>query len=165
MSLWRDNGDADATPRPIAAAQGAKQLRLGSDGFCLASATSVLGGLIRAGELQNGINHALQFITDPSHWSRNAPRLNRSAGGVAGFVWPASSSDDPRTDQFATSGNMYEGSLLAIPPSVDVQRLNFRTKNNGTELRILRNIATTFQRCGAAHACMLAPVACCLLFP
>ena len=59
MGLWRRGGDA-AAPRPVAAAAGADQLRLGSDGFCLAAATSLLGGLIREGELQNGAVQAIR---------------------------------------------------------------------------------------------------------
>jgi hypothetical protein len=142
--LWLASGAA-ASPRPIDVGTGARQLRMGTDGFCLAAATSSLGGLIRAGELQNGIHHALQVIADPSRWNRNARGRNHTGPS---FVWPASSSDDPDNDQFATSGNLYEGALLAIPPTVDIERLKFRSATNSTKLRVLRNIATAFQRYG-----------------
>lgn len=143
-ALWHGSGEA-ARPRPVDAAAGASQLRMGTDGFCLAAATSLLGGLIRTGELQNGIGHALQVILDPSRWNRNAPGRKRNG---AAFVWPASSSDNPASDQFATSGNMYEGAILAIPAAVDISQMKFRSSPNITKLRILRNIATAFQQFG-----------------
>jgi len=115
---------------------------MSTDGICLAAGTSLLGGLIRAGELRAGIPHALQIIVGPSRWNRHAPG-NRSG---ASFVWPASSSDNPAP--FATSGNMYEGSLFAIPPTVSIGRMQFRSANNETKLAILRNLATALQRYG-----------------
>ncbi len=124
MSLWRAGGDV-ASPRPNAASPNASQLRLGSDGFVVAAGTSALGGLIRSGELQNGIFHALQFVADPWRWNRNCPGSKLRSWGA--YVWPASSSDDPTRDEFGTTGNLYEGGLLAIPPSVNVSALPFRT--------------------------------------
>lgn len=124
MSLWRAGGDV-ALPRPNAAAPNATQLRLGSDGFVVAAGTSALGGLIRSGELQNGIFHALQFVADPWRWNRNCPGSKLRSWGA--YVWPASSSDDPTHDEFGTAGNLYEGGLLAIPSSVNISALSFRT--------------------------------------
>ncbi len=124
MSLWRTSSDV-ALPRPNAALSNATQLRLGSDGFVLAAGTSALGGLIRSGELQNGIFHALQFVADPWRWNRNCPGSKLRSWGA--YVWPASSSDDPTHDEFGTTGNLYEGGLLAIPPSVNISTLPLRT--------------------------------------
>ncbi|MSU59656.1 MAG: hypothetical protein EXS35_16070 [Pedosphaera sp.] len=72
---------------------------------------SNLGGLIRMGELSGGIRHAL------------SARVNRERlGGRNSFqkpstVWPAAGSD-------AASGEFLNvGSLLAIPPGVDIRAL------------------------------------------
>lgn len=124
MSMWRAGGEV-ALPRPNAVASTATQLRLGSDGFVVAAGTSAIGGLIRSGELQNGIFHALQFCTNPWRWNRNCPGAKLRSWGA--YVWPASSSDDPTHDEFGTSGNLYEGGLLAIPPTVNISTFPFRT--------------------------------------
>ncbi len=87
----------------------------------VAAGTSSLGGMIRKGELTSGtaglgtgIRHALQGIVYPRALNRNAP-------GGRSFVWPASSSDPP--SGYDTAGNVYMGSLLAIPPWVDITKL------------------------------------------
>ena len=88
-----------------------------------ASGAPSLGGLIRAGELQNGIKHALRAIA--------------GVGQVrAGARWPASASDGD-----ATVGNVYESSLLAIPHSVNLDTLNFQTVQG-------KNIALALQQYG-----------------
>ena len=95
-----------------------------------AAGTASLGGLIRKGELTGGIRHALAVGTDPSNLNSNAP------GGKT-FVWPACSSDyefpqslwppntKPYEDWYGKRGNLFIGSLLAIPPDVDVAQLGF----------------------------------------
>jgi len=42
----------------------------------------------------------------------------------------------------------FEGSVLAIPPTVDIHGLQFRSRGNASKLTILRNIATAFQQYG-----------------
>jgi hypothetical protein len=77
--------------------------------------------MIRRGELVNGtggfgtgIRHALQGAVPPFGMNRNAP-------GGRTWVWPASSSDPPST--YDVVGNVYMGSLLAIPPGVNINTL------------------------------------------
>ncbi len=96
----------------------------------IAAGMSSLGGMIRKGELVNGtaglrtgIRHALQGIVYPKGLNRNVP------GGTPcvypnpcrSWVWPASSSDPPWG--YDTIGNVYMGSLLAIPPWVNIHNL------------------------------------------
>jgi len=87
----------------------------------VAAGTSSLGGMIRLGELVNGtgelgtgIRHALQGGGYGKAYNRNAP-------GGNSWVWPASLSDPPST--YDVTGNVYMGSLLAIPPWVDINAL------------------------------------------
>jgi hypothetical protein len=91
----------------------------------VASGTSSLGGMIRKGELVNGtagfgtgIRHALQAVVPPAALSWNAP-------GRRPFVWPASSADTPAFQRrgYEATGNVYMGSLLAIPSSVNLDGL------------------------------------------
>ena len=82
---------------------------------------SAIGGLIREGELLNGIPHAVAVCLQ-------RPGLNRNAPGGSPFVWPASSADDGwdlpvNQGGYGETGNIYMGSLLAIPPDVDVGAL------------------------------------------
>ena len=85
-----------------------------------AGGMSVLGGLIRTDELANlDIEHALAVAVDRSG-------LNKMVGGQAvGFVWPASWADGTSTPgaNYGTTGNLHMGSLLAIPPSVNINNL------------------------------------------
>jgi hypothetical protein len=101
-------------------------LRLNGAGFSswhgsVAAGTSAAGGMIRktefsmgTGGLKTGIRHALQGVF-------YGPTFNRYAPGGRSFVWPASSSDNPSS--YGTVGNVFMGSLLAIPSWVDVNAL------------------------------------------
>lgn len=105
----RADGDLDA--------EAMERTDLGGPGFVPTPNAAVpfglsgLGGLIRVGELQNGIRHAL------------AARVPRERiGGRRDFatpstVWPASGGDVP--------GNEFLniGTLLALPPEVDIRKL------------------------------------------
>jgi hypothetical protein len=76
---------------------------------------SAIAGIIRRSELVKGvIPHALGIAVHGNALNKNAP------GGTT-FVWPASSSDGGGS--YGSSGNLYMGSLLAIPPSVDLSTL------------------------------------------
>jgi hypothetical protein len=82
-----------------------------------AGGMSALGGLMRRDELARGkIPHALAVAVNGSAMNRNAP------GGNA-FVWPASWADGGDGSDYGTTGNLYMGSLLAIPPEVDLAAL------------------------------------------
>ena len=85
-----------------------------------AGGMSALGGLIRRHELQqNNIPHALAVAVHPKALNRNVPGTSHA------WKWPASWADGLTNpgDRYGNSGNVYMGSLLAIPPSVDVNRL------------------------------------------
>jgi len=91
---------------------------------------SSLGGLIRRGELTGGIRHALAVGTDPTNLNSHAPDGRT-------FIWPACASDyefpqslwppntKPYEDWYGKQGNLFVGTLLAIPPEVDVATLGF----------------------------------------
>ena len=76
------------------------------------SGASMLGGLIRKGELRWGIPHALALRV-------RADLVNRNGGP---FEWPAHRALTS-WDQYGTNGNIRLGTLLAIPPGEDVYLL------------------------------------------
>src|SRR5579884_1109049 len=128
--IWYSAGQ-EAMPQPATSV--ASGTALDGDGCTTAACLTGLGGLIRPGELRNGIPHALAFATEPYYWNRNAP-------GGRSFVWPAVSSDDPTP--YGTQGNLYFGGLVAIPASVDVNSLGLQTTEG-------KNVALALQRYGA----------------
>jgi hypothetical protein len=88
---------------------------------------SAIAGLIRRGELTHGIPHALAAAIDPKAHNRNGP-------GGKPFVWPASSADGDADTAYGTTGNLYMGTLVAIPPTVDLDKFGF----TGPDLAIAR---------------------------
>lgn len=98
-------------------AEAVERIDLAGPGFVSAPNAAVpfglagLGGLLRAGELENGIRHAL------------AARVPRDRlGGRRDFarpstIWPASGGDVPDTEFLNI------GTLLALPPEVDIRKL------------------------------------------
>jgi hypothetical protein len=97
---------------------------------------SLTGGNIRAGELNTGIKHALAFTASPKMWNRYAP------GGQT-FVWPARRADGyaskPPPDGYGLSGNLHMGSLVAIPPTVNVKALGLETPEGLVIARALQD--------------------------
>ena len=75
---------------------------------------SCTAGLIRKGELKNGIRHALRISITTAVLNKNAPGKP--------YVWPASSADGDGSSYTGT-GNVYMGSLLAIPPNVNIEKI------------------------------------------
>jgi hypothetical protein len=73
---------------------------------------STIAGVIRQGELRHGIRHALRISLRPQVLNPNAPTGK-------GHVWPANSNEPG----YSGTGNLYMGSLLAIPPDVDLVRV------------------------------------------
>lgn len=69
---------------------------------------SAIGGLIRKGELQRGIRHALGFA-QPNHRQRH------------GFVWPATNEDVYGKKGY--TGHVPMGQLVALPPTLDLNSL------------------------------------------
>ena len=84
------------------------------------SGLSALGGTIRLGELDTGINHALAVMGSSRRYSRDNP-----------FMWPASRADgyadNPIWGYLGADPNYAMGTLLAIPPSVDLQAMAWNT--------------------------------------
>lgn len=84
----------------------------GIDGGTRASVMALMGGQISPYDLAKGsIDHALAIGLDYSQL-------------VSGYVWPAEG-EDALSEQY--SGSIPMGSLLAIPPSVDVTELGLTT--------------------------------------
>lgn len=88
---------------------------------------SAIGGLIRRGELANGAPHALAVAVQRSAMNKNGPGGNP-------FVWPASAADSGYQTTYATTGNLYMGSLLAIPPSVNIAAIGLGTSGAGYQI-------------------------------
>ena len=101
----------------------------------VAMGSSGLGGLIRPGELANGIPHALAFATGPRMWNRNA-------SGGQGFVWPASTVDGDYNTYYGNTGNLFFGGLVAIPARVTLNGLGLQTPHG-------RVLAAALQKYGA----------------
>lgn len=77
---------------------------------------SALGGLLRAGELERSITHALVARLDKSRLNVRPP-----GGGVC--IWPATNVMRVPPVNGAVAGNVHVGTLLALPPDVDVAKL------------------------------------------
>lgn len=76
---------------------------------------SQLAGLIREGELENGIFHVLATTAN-----RLEMNMNPSP-----FIWPATMADDGWETTYGTIGNVHMGTLVAIPKSVNIDSLGF----------------------------------------
>ncbi len=81
---------------------------------------STLGGTVRLGEINTHIPHALAVMGSSRRYSRANP-----------FMWPASRADsfagNPIWGYLGTDVNYAMGTLLAIPPSVDVEAIEWNT--------------------------------------
>lgn len=105
-------------------------------GWTVAAGCSQIGGVIRDTELADGINHRLMFATDPKMW-------NRSAAGGGTQVWPATAADgyatDPEPGGYGSSGNLYMGSIIALPPSVNILGIGLTTTQGVTVARAMQD--------------------------
>ena len=86
---------------------------------------SALGGLIRHSELTRGIRHVLAV-------SVRKGALNRLGPDGESFVWPASGALG--AEGFGESGNLFMGSRLALPASLDLARLGVGDSGPAYEL-------------------------------
>jgi ferric-dicitrate binding protein FerR (iron transport regulator) len=77
------------------------------------SGASLLGGLIRRGELMRGVPHALAVLVPAS-------AINREGQP---FEWPATHALSS-WHRYGTNGHLRLGSLLALPPDADLSALN-----------------------------------------
>jgi len=82
------------------------------------SGLTPLAGSIRLGELAGGIPHVVGSVVP-------VEAVTLKSDGSA-HVWPAArshASDPDAAGRMARAGNIHVGTLLAIPPGVDIQRL------------------------------------------
>ncbi len=84
------------------------------------SGLSALGGMIRSGELDTGIHHALAVMLSSRRYSRENH-----------FIWPASRGDafapNPEYGYLGDTPYYTMGTLLAIPPEVDLSSISWKT--------------------------------------
>ena len=124
---WADFGDGGwrrpGGPLLVAgtdtpAAHGLDVLRSdGLTGVGRSSGLPSLGGLIRSGELDNVIDHSVAVVL---------PAAGLSA--MPAFRWPASSADPTTAATYRGTDPAYAlGTLLAIPPEVDLESLAWHT--------------------------------------
>lgn len=88
---------------------------------------SAIAGAIRQGEFTGGIPHALSLNVP-------AEALNRRGPNGRPYVWPAARARPEQVGQFARRGNLHMGSLLGIPPTVDIGKLGVGVSGPGYEL-------------------------------
>ncbi|MBI5092119.1 MAG: hypothetical protein HZB26_06690 [Candidatus Hydrogenedentes bacterium] len=92
----------------------------GLRGYGRGSGLPALGGLLRLGELKNGVNHALAVMF-PAHTYSSSRH----------FVWPASAADQYAGNLLYGYGganpNFTMGTLLAIPRDIDVHAVPWKT--------------------------------------
>lgn len=116
----------------------------GIDGSHGGSGLSALGGSIRLGELrpgQQGPRHVLKVNV----YGRG--ELHRCPNSLECSRWPARKADRAGPANYGTNGNnqnraMAMGSLLALPPSVDIAKIGLTTEPG-------RQLAWTLQNYGA----------------
>lgn len=112
---WRPDGDLDAeaaAPVDLAGWGTGQEVVLARPfGF------SALGGLLRTAELERGIPHALAARVEKSRLNVRPP-----GGGVC--VWPATNPLREPPANGEITGNIHVGTLLALPPDVDITQLS-----------------------------------------
>lgn len=93
-----------------------------------AAGVSSLGGMIRQGELKNGIFHVLAAAVDGDILNPDVSGAFYPAVTGAASVYPASSADNWTGEgYYFGTGNLYMGSLLAIPIDVNLDELNIQS--------------------------------------
>lgn len=88
---------------------------------------SSLGGIIRKGELKGGIRHAIGVSVPVAALNQNSPTGRP-------YVWPASTAAVLWEQTYGKTGNLHLGSLLAIPPSVDIKKIGIGTSGPAYEI-------------------------------
>jgi hypothetical protein len=99
------------------------------------SGLPLVAGMIRAGELERGISHALAVAALHAGLSRRGPDGQP-------FVWPARHTpmELKKTEMLGATGNVCYGTLLAIPRDVDITKLG--VGNSGPAFEIARALQT-----------------------
>lgn len=116
----------------------------GIDGSHGGSGLSALGGSVRLGELRPGQQGPRHVLKVNVYGKGELARCPDSAGCSR---WPARKADKAGPANYGTRGNnqnkaMKMGSLLALPPSVDIARIGLTTEPG-------RQLAWTLQNYGA----------------
>ena len=95
------------------------------------SGLPLVAGIIREGELDRGIQHALSAAILHSG-------LNRNGTGGHPFVWPARHMpmEIKKLEWMSTTGNLHYGTRLAIPRDIDISQLG--VGNSGPAFEIAR---------------------------
>lgn len=99
------------------------------------SGMPLVAGIIRDGELTAGIKHVLAATV--LH-----PGLSRGGADGQPYVWPSHHMpvEAKLIDHMAATGNVHFGTLLAIPPDVDITKLGVGTSGPAFEVaRALQN--------------------------
>ena len=99
------------------------------------SGMPLVAGVIREHELNSGIRHALAASVWHAGLSRNGPDGQP-------FVWPARHAplETKLIAHMGATGNVHYGTLLAIPPDVDITQLGLGASGPAVELaRALQN--------------------------
>lgn len=130
---WRIQGGVLLNAAPIGST--AHGLNLvssnGVTGYGRASSLPAIGGLIRSGELSTSIEHAMALLV-PSTKLYGTPPY---------YTWPAQSADASASQTYlGTNPNFRMGTLLAIPPSIDLNNYTWKT----TQGRIVANAAKEY---------------------
>ena len=121
--------DVDFSQQGVISAKSTQSMDLRGTGFgggLAESGGSAFGGVVRSGEAMRGIHHALAIAVNLQWLSTKGGRLH---------VWPATSGPPYPAKSFAKPGNVQLGTLLAIPPTVSIEKLNVGAKGTpGYEL-------------------------------
>lgn len=89
----------------------------GVKGYGRGSGLPAIGGLIRPGEFENGISHAVGIALPASRFSSKK-----------NFIWPAQSADSyAKIGYWGNNQNYTMGTLLAIPYSTDISKMTWKT--------------------------------------
>ncbi|MEW6161009.1 MAG: FecR domain-containing protein [Verrucomicrobiota bacterium] len=88
---------------------------------------SSMAGVIRKGELTTGIRHALAMAV-------NTKALKLPGPDEKPFVWPAVSTIQSFTATGSEDSNLLIGTLLAIPPTVNIAQLGLGQSGPGYEI-------------------------------
>lgn len=99
------------------------------------SGLPLVAGIIREGELERGISHALSVAALHAGLSRRGPDGQP-------FVWPARHTpiELKKIEMMGATGNVCYGTLLAIPRGVDIAQLG--VGNSGPAFEIARALQT-----------------------
>jgi hypothetical protein len=110
-------------------------------GANIMSGLSSLGGLIRSNEVNNSIRHALQLSINSDTLSSSKNCITETGDIINGCIWPAQYNGGSTSKYKGLTDNLVLGALLALPNSLNINKLNLKTD-------IAKNIANALQNYG-----------------